>query len=211
MKDIWLIRHAESVANIGESTSTPREIMLSENGLRQADELAARIEERPDLVVLSPYVRARQTAEPLFEIYPDVATETLHVQEFTYLCVSRCRGTKPEHRKPWVEEYWQRADPHYCDGDQSESFAEFLGRCERFAWQMSEREFELAFVFTHGQFIQGLLWNSMQLGRERTSESMRSFKDFMASFSIPNTAIVRAKIDDDGSLYFGKIDSENRV
>lgn len=209
MKDFWLIRHAESLANIGESTSTPHEIPLSENGLRQADELASVIPDRPDLVILSPYVRSRQTAEPFLENYPDVATETLLVQEFTYLSVTRCRGTSYEHRKPWVDEYWQRADPNYCDGDQAESFAEFIGRCERFGVQICEREFELAFVFTHEQFIKGLLWNSMRFGREMTPDSMKSFQRFMISFSVPNTSIVRAKIDDDGSFYFSKIDTSH--
>jgi len=209
MKDLWLIRHAESLANIGESTSTPREIPLSNKGLEQADRLANSIGERPDLIVLSPYARARQTAEPFFELYPDARSETLNIQEFTYLSVSRCRGTTPGQRKPWVDEFWQRADPNYCDGDQSESFTEFIGRCDKFAWQVREREFGLAFVFTHGQFIQGLLWNLMRFGRELTSESMKSFHGFMASFSIPNTAIIRAKIDNDGSFYFGKIDTSN--
>lgn len=211
MKDIWLIRHAESLANIGESTTTPREIPLSENGLRQADDLASTIDERPDLVILSPYVRSRQTAEPLFELYPDARSETLLVQEFTYLSVSRCRGTSYEHRKPWAREYWQRADPNYCDGDQAESFAEFIGRCETFDWQIREREYELALVFTHEQFIKGLLWNSMRFGPEMTSASMRSFQKFMVSFSVPNTAIMRVKIDEDGEFYFGKIGSENGV
>ena len=57
MKDIWLIRHAESLANIGGVTSTPREIPLSDNGLRQADELADAINVRPDLIIVSPYAR----------------------------------------------------------------------------------------------------------------------------------------------------------
>ena len=211
MKDLWLIRHAESLANIGECTSTPREIPLSGNGLRQADELVSAVDERPDLVILSPYIRSRQTAERFLELYPDVATETLLVQEFTYLSVSRCRGTNYEQRKPWVDAYWQRADPNYCDGDQAESFAEFIGRCERFERQMREREFELAFVFTHEQFIKGLLWNSMRLGREMTSASMQAFQKFMFSFSVPNTAIMRVKIDVDGELYVGKIGSGNGV
>ncbi len=205
MKDFWLIRHAESLANIGETTSTPREIPLSENGLREADDLANSIDERPDLILISPYVRAQQTAEPFFELYPDVETGTSLVQEFTYLSVSRCRGTNFEQRKPLVKEYWERSDPSYCDGDQSESFAEFIGRCSRFTSQMREREFELAFVFTHEQFMKGILWNSMQLGREMTNRSMTSFQKFMVSFSIPNTAIVKVKIDEDGQFYFGKI------
>ncbi len=209
MKDLWLIRHAESLANIGESTSTPSEIPLSENGLRQAEDLANSIDDRPDLIVVSPYFRSQQTAEPFFELFPDVATETMLVQEFTYLSVSRCRGTNYEFRKPWVSEYWAKADPKYRDGDQSESFAEFIGRCERFEVQMRERKFELAFVFTHEQFIKGLLWNSMRFGREMTSDSMKAFQKFMISFSIPNSAIVRVKIDEDGQYYFGKIDTSN--
>lgn len=209
MKDLWLIRHAESLANIGESTSTPREIPLSASGLKQADRLADSINERPDFIILSPYIRARQTAEPFFELYPDLRSETLNVQEFTYLSVSRCRGTNYEQRKPWVSDYWEKSDPNYCDGDQAESYAEFIGRCERFAWQMCERDFELAFAFTHEQFIKGLLWNAMGFGREITSESMKAFQKFMVSFSVPNTAIMRVKIDIDGKFYFGKIDPAN--
>ena len=205
MKDFWLIRHAESLANIGATTSTTREIPLSETGLKAADELVNSIDDRPDLIVISPYVRTRQTAEPFLELYPDVEVETSLVQEFTYLSVSRCRRTNFEDRKSWVKEYWDRSDPAYCDGDQSESFAEFIGRCSRFVTKMREREFELAFVFTHEQFIKGVLWYSMRFGREMTTESMKSFQKFMVSFSIPNTAIVKVKIDEDGQFYFGKI------
>lgn len=206
MKDLWLIRHAESIANIGETTTTPREIPLSEKGRKQADDLAESVCERPDLIVRSPYVRARETSEPLIERYPDVTTETLLVQEFTYLSVSRCRGTNFQQRKPWVAEYWDRADPFYSDGDQAESFAELVGRCEKFVWEMNQREFELAFVFTHEQFIKCLIWQSMALAPDITSAAMRSFQRFMTSFSIPNVGIVRLKIDDDGQFYFGRID-----
>jgi len=204
MKDLWLIRHAESLANIGETTSTPREIPLSANGLEQADRLADSIDERPDLIILSPYVRARQTAKPFFELYPDVRNETLNVQEFTYLSVSRCRGTNYEQRKPWVADYWEKADPNYCDGDQAESFAEFIGRCERFERDMLDCDFELAFVFTHEQFTKGLLWKAMGFGREMSSDSMMAFQKFMVSFSVPNTAIVRVKIDTDGEFFSAK-------
>ncbi len=209
MKDLWLIRHAESLANLGELTSEPREIPLSENGLRQADKLASRIIDRPDLIIVSPYIRSQQTAEPLFRRFSGVTTETLLVQEFTYLSVSRCRGTNFESRKPWVAEYWERADPNYFDGDQVESFAEFIERCKAFVRQMHVREFELAFAFTHELFIKGVLWSSLQFGHEMKSDAMISFQKFMTSFSIPNTSIVRMKFDVGGAIYFGKIDSAN--
>jgi len=207
MKDLWFIRHAESLANIGRATSTPREIPLSDKGLAQAQALASAIDVRPDLIVLSPYQRALQTAAPLLERFPNVRTETLNVQEFTYLSISRCRGTSQEERKPWVVEYWQRADPNYCDGDQAESFAEFLNRCERFTFAMRGREFELAFVFTHEQFIKGVLWNGLGLVPGISSVSMTAFDKYMCSFTIPNTSILPVKIDDDGQFFFGRIDS----
>ena len=206
MKDIWLIRHAESLANIGETTSTPREIPLSDNGFRQADELVKTIDARPDLIVVSPYVRTQQTAEPFLQRFPDVPVETLAIQEFTYLSISRCRGTNAAKRKPWVEEYWQRADPNYCDGGQAESFAEFLGRIERFVHEMREREYELAFVFTHEQVIKALIWQAMQFATVVDSASMSAFQKYMISYKIPNASTVRVKIDVDGELYFGKID-----
>lgn len=209
MKDLWLIRHAESLANIGEATSTPREIPLSDSGHRQAKALATAIDERPDLIVVSPYIRAQQTAAPILELYPDVPAETLLVQEFTYLSVSRCRDTNFQQRRPWADEYWQRADPFYSDGDQAESYAELVGRCEVFTRQMVEREFELAFVFTHGEFIKCLLWSAMRFGREISSDAMTSFRRFIDMFLIPNTAVIRIKIDDDGQLYFGRIDTVN--
>ena len=205
MKDIWFIRHAESLANVGSATSTPREIPLSEKGFEQAKVLAENLDPSPDLVIVSPYDRSMQTAAPLLERYPDVRTETLNVQEFTYLSISRCRGTSHEERKPIVAEYWQRSDPNYCDGDQAESFAEFLDRCRRFVDTICEEDFELAFVFTHEQFIKGLLWNELGLASQVDADSMAKFDKFMMSFSIPNAAILPSEIDDDGTFYFGKI------
>ena len=205
MKDIWLIRHAESLANIGGATSTPREIPLSDNGLRQADELAEAIDARPDLIIVSPYVRTQQTAEPLILRFPDVAVETFEIQEFTYLSISRCRGTDQQQRKPWADEYWQRSDPFYSDGDQAESFVEFLERTERFVNDLREREFELACVFTHEQFIKGLLWHSMGLAPVLDTASMSGFGKFALSFKMPNASLLHGKLDDDGQFYFGRI------
>ena len=207
MRDLWLIRHAESVANAGETTSTPREIPLSADGREQARLFAAAAGERPDLIVVSPYVRTHQTAEPLIELYPDADVEEMLVQEFTYLSVTRCRGTNFQQRKPWVSEYWERADPFYADGGQAESFAQLIGRCVQFERQIAEREFELAFVFTHEQFIKGLLWRSLQTAVEMTSDLMRSYQKFMTSFTVPNTAVVRVKLDTDRRFYFGSIET----
>lgn len=89
-QDLWIgaVRHGESTANVAASAAaregldlidiTEREadVPLSDLGRRQAESLARRLrelpgDERPDLVISSPYLRARQTAE--------IATEGLDV------------------------------------------------------------------------------------------------------------------------------------
>ena len=207
MKEIWLIRHAESLANIGAETSTPKEISLSEKGFHQSQMLADSIVLRPDLIVTSPYLRSQQTAENLVNRFPETPTEILSVQEFTYLSISHCRNTTHLDRKPLVKEFWARGDPHYCDGDQAESLAEFFRRVENFLLQMSEKRFELAFVFTHEQFIKALIWEVLHPKKVFDTSFMSEFQKFMISFSVPNTAIMKLRIEPDGEFYIGKIET----
>jgi 2,3-bisphosphoglycerate-dependent phosphoglycerate mutase len=209
MKDVWLIRHAESLANVGEATSSPGEIPLSNAGLRQASDLAQATAIRPDLIVYSPYRRAKETAQPFIEKFEGVVTEEQLVQEFTYLSVSRCRGTNREQRKPLVDEYWQRCDPTYSDGDQAESFAEFIARCARFMQALVDKDFERAFVFTHEQFIKGLIWKNL-VGLA-DSASMKGYYSFDHSFHVPNVAVMPSMIDSDGRFYFGNIDASHQI
>lgn len=61
-----LVRHGESEGNRDRVfTTTPFELALTETGRRQAREAAARIAAQfgPELVISSPYARARHTAE----------------------------------------------------------------------------------------------------------------------------------------------------
>ena len=53
MKRVWLIRHAESVANVGGRTTTPETIALTDIGEQQAKKLADEMSEEPDLIVTS--------------------------------------------------------------------------------------------------------------------------------------------------------------
>ena len=104
---VYLIRHAESVSNAGERTASHGGAELSSEGRRQAEALTARIGFRPDLIVVSPFVRTRQTAEPLRQKYPDVPVEEWPVQEFSFLDADRCADTTQEERRPLAEAYLQ--------------------------------------------------------------------------------------------------------
>jgi broad specificity phosphatase PhoE len=107
MKSIRFLRHAESAANAGLPTSDPGGIPLTEKGKRAAQRAALEYDgPAPDLIVVSPFLWAKQTAEPFIARFPAAKVETTWpVQEFTYISPERCVGSTFEKRKPIVEAY----------------------------------------------------------------------------------------------------------
>ncbi len=150
----WLIRHAESAANAGGATSDPASIPLSEAGRAQALSIAAALPRRPDLIVVSPFLRTRQTAEPTMSRFPDVPVETWPVQEFTYLAPSRCAGMTAAQRRPLVEAYWRRCEPEHVDGPEAESFSAMLRRVRQLRERLATHAAGFIVAFTHGQLMQ---------------------------------------------------------
>jgi len=148
-----LVRHCESEANAGLPTPSPAVIRLTENGHRQAADLAEAIPERPDLIVVSPYLRTRETASPFIARHPETPVETWPVHEFTYLDIVRHAGTTEAERSQVVDRYWERCDPLGNDGGGAESFADFIGRVDDALGRLFERDDRLVVVFTHGYVI----------------------------------------------------------
>ncbi|MGH9597257.1 MAG: phosphoglycerate mutase family protein, partial [Edaphobacter sp.] len=62
---VILVRHGQSVANAGGRTADHDTNPLTELGRAQARGLVERINCKPTLFVVSPFLRAQQTAEPL--------------------------------------------------------------------------------------------------------------------------------------------------
>lgn len=116
------IRHGQSTGNAGVPCHDLASIELTELGWRQAREVARAWTEAPTLIVTSPYLRTRQTAEATIQRFPNVPVEVWPIEEFTYLQPSRWNGTRSSERMPHLERYWTDADPTYCDGDGAESF-----------------------------------------------------------------------------------------
>jgi len=72
-----------------------------------------------------------------------------------YLQPARWNGTRSAERMPHLERYWGAADPDYCDGEGTESFATLLWRCEAALARLTAMPpASLVYVFGHGQFIQ---------------------------------------------------------
>lgn len=204
MKEVWLIRHAESTANAGAATFSPESVPLTDKGLAQAEFFAAQIETPPNLIVVSPFLRSQQTAAPLRQRYPDVPVEEWPIQEFTYLSPGRCRNTTFEDRRPLVAEYWARNDANFCDGPGAESFADLLGRGLAAIERIKQAEQKFITIFSHGQFLRAVIWLYLHELDEMKVETMEGFHGFLDAVSIPNGAIFKIRFED-GKLWFSSI------
>ncbi len=176
MKKIYLIRHGESVGNAGKSTADHRSMPLTEKGWAQARALAEKIDVVPELIAISPFTRAQQTAKPMQEKFPNVRVETWsEAYEFTYLAPDSCRNTTAEERLPRVMEYWERLKPDYIDGEGAESFNSFAKRAEVVLEKLRQRSEQRIFLFSHAQFIACLCLLAKDTGASG-SELMKAFR-----------------------------------
>jgi broad specificity phosphatase PhoE len=159
MAEVWMVRHGQGISNAGLPTGLPADSGLTETGRLQAGAVAVSLPGPPDLIVVSAYVRAVDTARPTMERFPDSPVETAPVHEFTYLSPGRYAGTTREDRHPMIRDYWERCDPAYRDGEGAETFAELAARVEAFFARFVESGDTggLTVVFTHGQFLRAVL------------------------------------------------------
>ncbi len=185
---LLLVRHGESMANSGRITTDFATIELTSKGRAQAAAVATACPGRPDQVVLSSYLRARQTSEPLLEKYPGVKVFESQVHEFTYLSRDRCNDTDIVRRQPMVDAYWNRMDPNYRDGIGAESFVDLLQRTKLFLAEVQGWT-GLSVVFTHEQFIRSMVLASFYNGGSDSAQ-MRRFFAMRTGLPIPNGGIV---------------------
>jgi broad specificity phosphatase PhoE len=154
---IILVRHGQSVTNAGGRAADQVSNALTELGRAQAVRFAERIDCKPALIVVSPFLRAQQTSEPLRQMFPDVPVEEWPIQEFSFLNPALHRGTSELDRESHVVAYWQREDPAYADGPEAESFAMFLDRAREMIRRLVQRDAGgCIVVFTHGYFMQAV-------------------------------------------------------
>ncbi|MDC4997722.1 histidine phosphatase family protein [Acinetobacter baumannii] len=186
---IFLIRHAESEANINGKTLSHASIALSENGHKQAQALCLKLPEI-DHVIVSQYLRTHQTAAPLLEKY-DLSFEVdEHLHEFSYLSERKCANTNMDDRKAWVKAYWEKMDYQYKDADDAESFEDLYMRVQAFQEKLKALsdnyvQKNLA-VFSHGQFLQ-LLMMQIQRPQPISKDLMQQFRYNLVYQPIRNT------------------------
>jgi len=181
------VRHAESEANTGMASQDPALIPLTAKGHAQAAILASSWPlQRPVRLIVSPFIRAKQTAAPLASRF-GMTLETMEIWEFTYLSPERCAGTTAAVRRPWVQDYWERSDPHHVDGLGAESFANFMQRAANARRSFLSTAAGIGCVAVcHGQFIQALRWLKMYPDREIDRDAMRDFRQLDLDQPVPH-------------------------
>nr|WP_042183072.1 histidine phosphatase family protein [Kibdelosporangium sp. MJ126-NF4]CEL15338.1 phosphoglycerate mutase family protein [Kibdelosporangium sp. MJ126-NF4] len=187
---VWLVRHGESRANAGSHTTGSATNPLTPLGEQQAVIVAENFSEAPDLVVHSPFLRARQTAQPTIDRFPATPVAQWPIEEFSYLGRFHGSPTTTKHRAPAVRDYWQTADPHYRDDDNSESFVDVYARARGFLRCLAEADCDRVAAFTHGMFMRVVLWVLLTGEEVPDSESMRRFHTFRQASLIPNGSIL---------------------
>ena len=190
--EAWFFRHGESVGNVGGFTSDPSTIDLTPKGKLQAERISHAFEHEPNVIVVSPYLRAWLTALPTMKRYPRIPVQKWCIQEFTYLSPCSCENTTPTMRQPLVQAYWQRGDPLYIDGPGAESFAQFVQRVKS-CKERCEMLVGRTVLFTHSQFIHGIMMALSSEGLSNDRDSMSRFRAFNLSLEIPNAAYVAVR------------------
>ena len=168
---------------------------LTDLGIEQARAVAAQIDRQPDLLIVSPYLRARATAAPIAARWPDARYEIWPIAELNYLSPERCANTTTETRKPLVDGYWQRCDPAYIDGPDAESFAQFLNRVSAFRDRLQGLSDDFVIAVGHGQFFRAFL-QSLTENPTATPDAMRRYRTAETAAPMANGAIIEVSRGD---------------
>jgi broad specificity phosphatase PhoE len=207
MSEVWLIRHGESISNADLPTGDPAESPLTERGFQQAACIPDAFTAVPDLIVISPYLRARQTAVPTLNRFPTVPHEEWRVHEFTYLNPLRYQGTTGTERRPLALAYWERCDPLEKEGGQGESFAELLARVQENVTRLRQHPADFIAVFSHGLFLRALIWSVLTGITEATPKTMKRYSHFTQAAQIPNGAIIKTQFPPTGPIFISNFET----
>ena len=187
MKSITFLRHAESEANVGLPSSDPGGIPLTEAG-RNAAEIAASDYDGPEpqLIVVSPFRRAQETAVPFRRRFANALVEEWPVEEFTYLSPARCGTSSAEERRPLVEAYWSTATPETNDGPGDESFQDFIERVQTALEKLRNHPEQSILVVCHEMVIKVAIWIETEKPDLKAARALRRFREFSLTFAVPN-------------------------
>lgn len=190
----WLIRHGESLSNAGHPTTGNAGVGLTPKGEAQSIAAATMIVTKPDHLIVSPFLRAKIMATHIEQRWPGLHADVWPIHELTYLSPTRCLGTTYETRLAMVNDFWRRSDPHYCDGDDAESIAGFLGRLQQFHQRLNALDGSFAVVVGHGHFFSAYRF-ALTRGFDPSPDWMIAYRAAETANPIRNAEIITLRAD----------------
>lgn len=158
MKKVFLIRHAESLANAWHPTVDPATVAITDKWKNQARLLAESRNIDLDVIIYSLYTRTYQTARPMMEKFTDAAVvQSPYIHEFTYLDPVQCANTTFVQRKIARDRFWSDDDLFYQDWPGAESVDQLMTRVRLFVAYLHALPDQCIAVFSHGQYIRVLM------------------------------------------------------
>lgn len=204
-REVWWIRHGESLGNAGARTADSAGYSLTGRGASQAAALAGWLPREPGLIVTSNYRRSRETAAPVAARYADSPVEEWPAHEISFLAAEKCRDTTQIERRGLAEAFWERWDPAFIDGPGAESFSGFMDRVAASLERARCSAAAFTVVFTHAQFMRGLLWQNLRPHAAIDREAMQMFHQFSHGIVVPNCSVLPMLIDADRRAFCGTI------
>ena len=187
MQRILFIRHGESEAHIGKAATHIEEVGLTLSGKKQAQDIACEFVHAPNLIIVSPYLRAWETAVPTMQRFSDTPhTIWQDVREFTYLGKLAGQCLTKQERKRKVDAYWKLHKPEYKNGN-GESFSQFIWRAREVSRRLRDERDGFIVVFTHEQFIRSVQCVLLEWieNTEVTEDQMQRFREMLLHDPLP--------------------------
>ncbi|MBI2120082.1 MAG: histidine phosphatase family protein [Parcubacteria group bacterium] len=186
LKRIYFIRHGQTEGNLSEKSQLP-EAPLSEEGRRQAEYVAERFSRiHADAVIASPYLRTKETAEPLAKILgkeircADVFRELRRPSE-----ISGMNFHSPEYHRVIKEIEKGELDPNFRYSDEETLFELEARARQALDFLIAKPETDIVLV-THEVFLKMMFAAMMTLDTLSTIILFRELRYFV---EIQNTDI----------------------
>ena len=189
---VYFIRHGESELN-AKQIHQDKSVKLTAKGIQQAHNVADRFIDVPiDVILSSPFVRAKQTA--------DIISEKLNIPvELNPLLSEIKRPTEIEGKhindpqvvriKNVIRKNWENPEFRYSD---EENFHELKSRAKKIINELSKLNKDHVLVVTHGYMI-GITLSFLTFGDDLRSREVFSIRKL---FSLSNTGVTVFKFED---------------
>lgn len=193
---VHLVRHGQSELNASVPTEGPGTARLTAVGERQARAIAAAFDAAPELIVVSSFRRARETAAMTRARFPEARVEEWPVEEFHYLGAGAYHGTTKRDRRPHVAAYWQACDPQHVGEPGAESFVAFLARVQAVGKRLERAPERRIAVFSHKKFLHALMWSWTEGRPAADAAGMARFREYDRGQPFPNGSWVEVELGD---------------